>query len=734
MTVLEPTAGVKTICPYCGVGCGLRVELDDERVVRVRGDGAHPGTEGRLCRKAVYLPQTVDAPDRLRFPLRRTQRGGAFRPAGWDEALAWAADELRRIVERHGPDSIGFYISGQLLTEDYYVVNKLAKGYLGTNNVDSNSRLCMASAVVAYQQALGQDGPPCAYADLDLADCFLFVGSNAADCHPVLFQRALRRKAAAPARVTTIVIDPRRTATAQAADLHLQLQPGTDLPLLYGLLHLLIRDGLVDRDFVAAHTNGWEALSKAAAAWSPARAADLTGVPVELLERAATAFGRAEAVLSFWAMGLNQSTDGVDRSLALINLHLATGQIGRPGAGPFSLTGQPNAMGGREVGGLAALLPGHRQVGNPEHRRQMAELWDLPVARLSPSPGLTGVEMFQALADGRLKAIWIAATNPLVSMPDLATVQAGLERAELVVVQDAYFPTETAELAHLVLPAAQWPEKEGTMTSSERRISYLPALVPPRGAARPDWAIFADLARRLGYGPSFNYAGAERVFEEYQRTTAGTAVDITGLSYERLHREGGVQWPCRSGAEEAGTARLYTDRRFAHPDGRARFLAPVWRPAAEAVGPERPFVLNTGRERDQWHTMTRTGKIPQLMKSCPESYLALHPIDADQLGLAEGDWAEVSAPARGRARFKARVTDEVLPGNVFAPFHWGHHWHSGGALNEITTPDFDPASKQPGLKFSAVRVRRVLTVRQTIATVVDPIGQTHPTEQGALRR
>ena len=734
MAVLDPTAGVKTICPYCGVGCGLRVELDAERVVRVRGDAGHPGTEGRLCRKAVYLPQTVDAPDRLRFPLRRTQRGGAFRPAGWDEALAWAADELRRIIERHGSDSIGFYISGQLLTEDYYVINKLAKGYLGTNNVDSNSRLCMASAVVAYQQALGQDGPPCAYADLDLADCFLFVGSNAADCHPVLFQRALRRKAAAPTRVTTIVIDPRRTATARAADLHLQLQPGTDLPLLYGLLHLLIRDGLVDRDFIAAHTNGWQALEAAAAAWPPARAAELTGVPVELLERAAAAFGRAEAALSFWAMGLNQSVDGVDRSLALINLHLATGQIGRPGAGPFSLTGQPNAMGGREVGGLAALLPGHRKVGNPEHRRQMAELWGLPVERLSSTPGLTGVEMFQALADGRLKAIWIAATNPLVSMPDLATVQAGLERAELVVVQDAYFPTETAELAHLVLPAAQWPEKEGTMTSSERRVSYLPALVPPRGAARPDWAIFAALAGRLGYGPSFDYARAEQVFAEYQRTTAGTAVDITGLSYQRLQREGGVQWPCRAGAEVAGTIRLYTDRRFAHPDGRAQFQAPVWRPSPETVGPERPFVLNSGRERDQWHTMTRTGKIPQLMKSCPESYLALHPIDADQLGLAEGDWAEVSAPARGRARFKARITEEVLPGNVFAPFHWGHHWHSGGALNEITAPDVDPVSKQPGLKFSAVRVRRVLTVRQTMTTAVDPIEQPHPTEQGALRR
>ena len=710
MAVSRPVTVVKTICPYCGVGCGLEVDVEDGRVKRVRGDNAHPGTQGKLCRKAVYLPPAITASDRLLRPHLRLDRAGRFQPTTWGAAMGWAADRFRRIVAEHGPDSVAFYISGQLLTEDYYVVNKLAKGFLGTNNVDSNSRLCMASAVSAYKLAFGQDGPPCAYEDLDVANCFLFVGSNAADCHPVLFKRALRRKQADPDRVTLIVVDPRRTATARQADLWLQVRPGGDLALLYGMLHVLIREGLTDQQYIARHTVGWEQVAAEAKHWHPERASEASGVPAEQIEQAARAFGRAGAALSLWSMGLNQSTSGVDKSLMMIALHLATGQIGKPGAGPFSLTGQPNAMGGREVGGLAALLPGHRSVENAAHRAEMARLWGVPADQLSPKPGLTAVEMFEGLADGRVKAVWIAATNPVVSLPDQTLVREGLARAELVVVQDAYFPTETTDLADVVLPAAQWSEKEGTATSSERRVAYLAAAGPPPGRARPDWAIFADLATRLGFGIAFDYRAAEEIFEEYRASTVGTDMDIGGLSYERLRTEGPTQWPCPAGAT-GGTARLYVDGRFQTPDGKARFHAPTVRPTADRPSADAPFMLTTGREPDQWHTMTRTGKIPQLLRSGSEPYVALHPADATVLGVAERDWVELEAPGRGRARFKARLTTDVAPGVVYVPFHWGDHWHDGGPLNALTTRQADPISRQPELKLAAVRIRPVARER-----------------------
>ena len=692
-----------TVCPYCGVGCGLKVELEGGRVARVRGDATHQGTQGMLCRKAVYLPQAVDTPDRLARPQLRLGRDRPWQAESWDAALRLAAEKLRRIIAQHGPDSIAFYISGQLLTEDYYVINKLAKGFLGTNNVDSNSRLCMASAASAYQLAFGSDGPPCAYDDFDVADCFLFIGSNAADTHPVLFQRALRRKAADPDRVIIIVVDPRRTATAKAADLHLQLRPGTDVPLLQGILHVLIRDGFGCSEFISKHTTGWEAVAADAAAWTPDRVGAICGISPESIVEVARRFGNASGVLSCWAMGLNQAVDGVDRSLALVNLHLSTGQIGRPGAGPFSLTGQPNAMGGREVGGLAGLLPGYRSVTNPAHRREMANIWGVAAERISSRPGRTGVEIFEGLANGQLKAVWIAATNPMVSIPDLSVVRSGLERAELVVVQDAYFPTETTDLADIVLPAAQWSEKEGVATSSERRVSYLPALVAPPGAARPDWAIFADLAHRLGFADAFAYTRAEEVFAEYRRSTAGTPVDITGISYARLQREGGIQWPCRDAVDE-GATRLYADARFATDDGRARFHVPTWRQTPSAT-PEL-VTLITGRERDQWHTMTRTRHVPQLLKSCPTPYVAIHPSDAAGLGLEEDDQAELRAVGRGASRYAVRITDEVLPGTVFVPFHWGSLRHAGGPVNTLVGTAVDPRSKQPSLKSQPVQLRR----------------------------
>jgi anaerobic selenocysteine-containing dehydrogenase len=655
----------------------------------------------------VYLPQAVSAATRNTEPRLRAARGLDLELSNWDSAIELASGRMRDIVDHFGPDSVAFYLSGQLLTEDYYVANKLAKGFLGTNNVDSNSRLCMSSAVSAYTLAFGVDGPPCSYTDFDAADCIVFLGSNAAECHPVLFQRAVKRRDSAAGRVRIIVVDPRRTETARAADLHLQLRPGTDIPLLLGLLHVLVWDGLVDRAFIDAHTSGWDAVADAARVWTPERTERVTGVPAEDVQAAARIFGTARAALSCWAMGVNQSVAGVDASLAIINLHLATGQIGKPGAGPFSLTGQPNAMGGREVGGLAALLPGHRVVSNADHRADMARLWRVPGERLRPEPGLTAVEMFQALADGRLKAIWIAGSNPAVSMPDLSVVRAGLQRANLVVVQDAYFPTETArDFADVVLPAAQWAERDGTATSSERRVSYLPAIGTAPGHARPDWVIFADLARRLGFDGDFDYPSAEAVFEEYRECTRGTSMDLTGVSYARLRREGGIQWPCPEDAT-GGTERLYVDGHgFATPDGRARFNLPTWRQSPEQAREARPLQLTTGRVRDQWHTMTRTGHVPQLLKSCPGPFLALHPSDALELGLADNDLVEVATADRGRVALPVRVTDEVQRGTAFAPFHWGALWHAGGPINDLTNSAFDPISKQPGLKLTAVRVRR----------------------------
>jgi anaerobic selenocysteine-containing dehydrogenase len=712
---MTPEQGTRTICPYCGVGCGLAVNADAAgRIARVRGDAGHAGTRGKLCRKAVYLPQAVNADTRNVQPRLRRARRLDLEPADWGSAMDAAAARLRGIVDRFGPDSVAFYLSGQLLTEDYYVANKLAKGFLGTNNLDSNSRLCMSSAVSAYTLAFGVDGPPCSYTDFDLADCMLFIGSNAAECHPVLFQRAIQHRDSARGRVHIMAVDPRQTDTTRAADLHLQLRPGTDVPLLLGLLHVLVEDRLTDQDFIDAHTSGWEAVADLVRAWTPERTARITGVAVGQVQAAARLFGTARRALSCWAMGVNQSVAGVDTSLALINLHLATGQIGKPGAGPFSLTGQPNAMGGREVGGLAGLLPGHRSVTNAEHRADMARLWRIPVERLRAEPGMTGVEMFQGLADGRLKAIWIAASNPAVSMPDLGTVRAGLQRAELVVVQDAYFPTETArDFADVVLPAAQWAERDGTATSSERRVSYLPALAQAPGSGRPDWAIFADLARRLGFAGDFDYPCAESVFDEYRECTRNTSMDLTGLSYARLQREGGIQWPCPEGAP-GGTERLYADGRgFGTANGRAHFHLPTWRRSPEQPDETHPLVLTTGRVRDQWHTMTRTGHIPQLLKSCPGPFLALHPSDALELGLADGDLTEVAVRGRGSVMLPARVTDDVPPGTAFAPFHWGGIRHAGGPINDLTNSAFDPISKQPGLKLTAARVRRAAGRQQS---------------------
>jgi ferredoxin-nitrate reductase len=696
-----------TQCPYCGVGCGLLAEVDDDRLTAVRGDPLHPANRGRTCRKPLELPWAVHAPDRATAPLWRADRDARFEASGWDGVVSTVAGRLRAIVDEHGPDAVAFYISGQLLTEDYYAVNKLAKGYLGCNNVDSNSRLCMSSAVAGYSGAFGFDGPPPAYADLALADCFLLLGTNTAACHPIVWSRIRDRQAEG---AFVICADPRATPTARGSDLHLPVRPGTDLALLSALLHVVDRDGLVDEGFVARHTTGWAQAREVARRWSPQRAAGVCGVDAALIERAAHRFATAGAALALWSMGVNQSTVGTLKNRALINLCLATGQIGRPGAGPLSLTGQPNAMGGRETGGLAHLLPGYRKVADAGDRAAMAAHWGVEPTRLSERPGLPAVELFDALAEGRVKAVWIMATNPLVSLPDGRRAREALERAELVVVQDAHHPTETSSLAHAVLPAAAWPEKEGTMTSSERRVGLVRRALPAPGEALPDWRIVAMLARHLGFGDAFAWRDAGAVFDEFAACTAGRPCDVSGLSHARLRRDGGVQWPCprQPAGEHPGTERLYADRRFPTADGRARFAPTPHAEPAETPDDDFPLLLTTGRVADQWHTMTRTGHSPALRAAAGAPTLTCHPLDAGAAGLRDGTQARIVS-RRGELRL-AVSHDEALPrGVAFAPFHWGalNAPAGAGALNALTLAAVDPTSAQPELKALAVRLEPV---------------------------
>lgn len=523
----------------------------------------------------------------------------------------------------------------------------------------------------------------------------------------MLYQKIRRRKAEDPDRVRVMVVDPRRTRTASIADLHLPIRPGSDVALLNGMLHVLLEAGRVDPDFIARYTRDFHQVAAAVQAYPPARAAALCGIEPELLVEAAMAFGQAQAVLSFWSMGMNQSTQGVAKNSALLNLHLATGQIARPGAGPFSLTGQPNAMGGREAGGLAHLLPGYRQVTDPQHRAEVAAHWGIPVERLSPRPGYSALELFEAAAAGKVKALWIMCSNPAASMPNLAQVDEALRRAELVVVQDAYHPTDTSRYAHVLLPAAQWPEKEGVMTNSERRLTYLPAITPPPGEALPDWQIIARLAHKMGFAQSFTYASAAEVFAEFVALTRGRPCDYAGVSHERLQREGPLQWPCPA-ADHPGSPRLYTGRVFPTGDGRACFQPAVHQEIHEQPDDEYPLVLNTGRLKDQWHTMTRTGKVPQLLKEAPEPFLEIHPTDAARWQLQDGRPVAIIS-RRGRAVAVARVTDDVRPGTCFMPFHWGRLLSPHGAANDLTSAARDPISRQPELKACAVRVQPMET-------------------------
>ena len=691
---------VKTTCCYCGVGCGLLVFRSASGRLSVEGDPDHPSSRGLLCAKGRTLHITaMDQTDRLEHPLMRSGRGAPLVRVTWDEALDRIAAVFKALKAKFGPDSLGFYGSGQLLTEEYYVLNKLVKGFVGTNNLDTNSRLCMSSAVAAYKMALGEDLVPVCYDDLELADCWYVAGANPAWCHPVLFRRIEAAKAARPG-AKLIVADPRRTDTAAVADLHLALRPGTDIVLNKALARLLIEGGAWNQGWVGAHTEGFDAFRDDVFGVSVSDAAAVCGLPEADLRKAADWMGQAEGFLTLWAMGYNQSSVGVAKNLSLIHLNLLRGKIGQPGSGPFSLTGQPNAMGGREVGGMANLASAHRDLANPAHRAEIARAWG--VADVPSAPGLTATEFFPALADGRLKALWVACSDPLVSQPDARTVEEAVRRAPFLVVQDMSSANRLIEYADVVLPAATWLEKSGTMTNSERRVSLLSRLIDPSGEALPDAEIFRRFAAKMGWEFAFS-SGPEAVFDEHAALTRGTRVDVSGLSHARLASEGSFQWPVPS-ASSRGTPRLFADGVFATPSGRARFTVVASENTSEAVSAEFPLVLTTGRVRDQWHTMSRSGKVNRLGQHAPSPFLEVHPDDARRFGLEHGRPAVVTG-RRGTVRVDAKVTDDVRPGVVFLPMHWGKRFGQDlERANNVTHRWLDPQSKQPDLKFAAVRV------------------------------
>jgi assimilatory nitrate reductase catalytic subunit len=706
-------ATTASTCPYCGVGCGVLIDTAPdasgvEQITGVRGDPDHPANFGRLCSKGSTLHLTARAaiaPSvRLLHPSLRTAKTTPRERTDWNTALNAVADRIAQTVRTHGPDSVGVYISGQLLTEDYYVFNKLAKGLLGTNNIDSNSRLCMSSAVAGYKATLGADAPPACYEDIDHAELLFITGSNTAYAHPVLFRRVEDARARNPA-MKMIVVDPRVTDTARMADLHLQILPGSDVALYHGMLHLLLWEELVDADYIAAHTEGFADLKRLVREFTPEVTTRLCGVTTEQLTQAALWFGQSRAVLSLYCQGLNQSASGTAKNAALINLHLATGQIGRPGAGPFSLTGQPNAMGGREVGGMANLMSGHRDLANAEHRAEVAKLWG--VDDVPAQPGKTAVQMFEAAARGEIKLLWIACTNPAQSLPDQATVRAALERAQCVIVQEAFSTAATLAYADIVLPASTWGEKEGSVTNSERRISRVRAAVPAAGEARADWSIAVDVARRLedrlrpGAPTLFPYDSPEQVWNEHRETTRGRDLDITGLSYARLDAQGPQHWPYPEGG--APLARLYADGIFPTDSGRAKFAALPFKPLAELTDARYPIGLTTGRLRDQWHGMTRTGTLGRLFAHAAEPAIELHPSELARRNLKAGDLLKV-ASRRGAIMMNAAANDDVRPGQAFIAMHWGSEFMRGAGVNALTSPACDPSSLQPELKHCAVRI------------------------------
>ncbi|MEO9683688.1 MAG: nitrate reductase [Tateyamaria sp.] len=679
-----------TTCPYCGVGCGVLASPDGT----IKGDPNHPANFGRLCSKGSALGETIDLEGRLLAPqIDGTQ-------ADWDTAIDLVAAKFRDAIRDHGPDSVAFYVSGQLLTEDYYAANKLMKGFIGSANIDTNSRLCMASSVAGHKRAFGSDTVPGTYEDLEQADLIVLVGSNLAWCHPVLHQRIAEAKAARP-NMRVVNVDPRRTATTQLADIHLQIAPDGDIALFNGLLTHLVAEGHVDADYVEKHVNGFDAATLAAQATDPAE----SGLDPDALRQFYSLWADTQKVVTVYSQGVNQSSCGSDKVNAILNCHLATGRIGRPGCGPFSVTGQPNAMGGREVGGLANMLANHLDIENADHRTAVQNFWDSPT--MCTAPGLKAVDLFKACADGKIKALWVMSTNPAASMPDAETVADAIANVPFTVVSDIMARTDTGDLANVLLPATGWGEKDGTVTNSERRMSRQRAFLPVPGSARPDWRIICDVACAMGFDAAFSYDSPAAIFREYAALSLAAKpfdrdfdinglVDISDDAYAHFEP---VQWPVP--AKGSGRARFFADGQFFHADGKARMLP--------LTAPERSvsegFHLNTGRIRDQWHTMSRTGKSPRLGAHLAEPFVEICPEDARNMGLDIVELVELESGGRTSV-LRALPTDRVAQGQLFAPMHWTRQRNAAGPVNSVIRTRTDLVSGQPALKAGRVSARR----------------------------
>ncbi|MEP2530179.1 molybdopterin-dependent oxidoreductase [Shimia sp.] len=686
-----------TTCPYCGTGCGVLATPDGAGGLQIKGDPDHPANFGRLCSKGSALGETVDLDGRLLTPQIDN------RPAGWDEALDLVASRFQDTIARHGPDSVAFYVSGQLLTEDYYVANKLMKGFIGSANIDTNSRLCMASTVAGHKRAFGTDTVPGTYEDLEQADLIVLVGSNLAWCHPVLYQRIAAAKTERP-NMRVVTIDPRRTATTDLADLHLPLKAGTDVALFNRLLTEIYQQGAVNADFVTKHVTGFNDALDAASTSD----VTVTGLPHTQITEFLNLWLRTEKVVTVFSQGVNQSAQGADKVNAILNCHLATGRIGQPGMGPFSVTGQPNAMGGREVGGLANMLACHLDIENPDHRALVGGFWSAPA--MPEQAGLKAVDMFRAVSDGRIKALWIMCTNPAVSLPQANFVRDAIQNCDFTVVSDLTATTDTARLANVVLPATGWGEKDGTVTNSDRTISRQRPVLPKPGQARHDWDIISDVGRRMGWQDAFDFAHPAEIFREHAALSGYAAAqgkdfdisglaDITNVAYEALRP---TRWPVPGQA--APRERFFADGQFFTPSGRANML-PVEQLADDApFAPSTQYRLNTGRIRDQWHTMTRTGRAARLSQHYGEPFLEINPEDAFALGLRPADLAQVETE-HGHAVLRVLVTDRVRPGAVFAPIHWTTEFASAGRICAVLPDRTDPVSGQPDSKGANVSIK-----------------------------
>lgn len=694
----SPTA-VSTTCAYCGVGCGIRMQPQDQGFA-VSGEVTHPANLGRLCVKGNALGETLSLQGRLLQPEINRQ------PVSWSQALDAVAVGLQEIIREHGPQAVAFYGSGQLLTEDYYVANKLMKGFIGSGNMDTNSRLCMASAVVGYKRAFGADAVPCNYEDLENTDCVILTGSNTAWAHPVVYQRIAQAKKDRP-EMRIIVIDPRQTATCDIADLHLPLRPGSDAALFCSALNAMAERGLLDADFLQQHTLGAEETLRTAQNWTLATTADFCGLSAEQLQTFYQMISASDRLVTLYSMGINQSSSGVDKCNAIINLHLATGKLGRKGCGPFSITGQPNAMGGREVGGLANQLAAHMTF-SPEDIARVGRFWGSD--NVATSAGLNAVDLFRAIEKGKIKAVWIMGTNPVVSLPDADRVMAGLARCPLVIVSDIIRDTDTTRVAHICLPALGWGEKNGTVTNSERCVSRQRAFLPAPGAARPDWWIVSQVAQRLGFAESFSYQHPADIFREHARLSGfendGARVfDISGLaqlSNQQWDEMQPLQWPINANAPQ-GTSRLFTDKKFYHPDGKARLIPITPRLPVNLPTAAYPLVMNTGRVRDQWHTMTRTGKSARLMQHLSEPFCQFHPHDCP--AAQAGDLLRVSS-SLGWLLLRAQLDSAQSRGNVFVPMHWNNQFSQQARVDALIAAHTDPLSGQPESKQMPVRIQR----------------------------